>query len=369
LTNSAGGETNRLSTRAKIVIVAGLTAILMLVAVLCAEFAIRVRQKLRYGTQATVEDLYRVDARLNLRVPIANLKSGRIEINSLGFRGPEIVQPKPANTVRIAFLGASTTWCGEVSGNDKVWPHLVVKELQRSHSRSPIDYVNGGVPGYVVKSSLNNLTNRVAPLLPDIIVIYHATNDLSGEMRDVAAAKGVIPHAQFVPPHWLSNHSLLWNLAEKNYRVWISQRQVNANVGRLEVDARQLGGTFHRDLTELIRAAKQRSKRVAVATFSTQLRSEQSVEQQLSASASALYYMPFMTPRGLIDGYRRYNEIIREVATETGALLIDGENEIPGEPQHFTDTVHFTDAGSNAMAARVIRVLSKDPTVRVLLEN
>jgi len=108
------------------------------------------------------------------------------------------------------------------------------------------------------------------------------------------------------------------------------------------------------------------ARRVAVATFSIQLRSGQSADEQLRAAASRLYYEPFMNPQGIIDAYRRYNEIVREVAAATGALLVDGEDDIPGDPAHFADTVHFTDAGSAAMAARVTRALARDPAVRKL---
>jgi lysophospholipase L1-like esterase len=98
---------------------------------------------------------------------------------------------------------------------------------------------------------------------------------------------------------------------------------------------------------------------VAVATFSARLRAEQTEEEQLRAAASALYYMPFMTPRGLIGAYARYNPIIREVAQATGALLIEGEFDIPGDALHFADSVHFTDAGSRAMATRVSGALAR----------
>jgi len=116
-----------------------------------------------------------------------------------------------------------------------------------------------------------------------------------------------------------------------------------------------------------VRAAQQQAKVVAVATFSTQLRTGQTADQQLQASASGLYYMPFMTPAGLLVSYKRYNEIIAEVARSTGAVLVGGEDAIPGDRAHFTDTVHFTDAGSQAMADRVSKALLSTPDVTTLL--
>jgi hypothetical protein len=67
--------------------------------------------------------------------------------------------------------------------------------------------------------------------------------------------------------------------------------------------------------------------------------------------------MPFLTPATLINGIDRYNEIVRAVADETGALFIGHENDIPGDPVHFVDAFHLTDAGSRAMAERVSRFL------------
>jgi len=358
---------DRLSNRVKWTVLIALIIAVMGLVIGAAEIAIRVRQTLKYGSAATVEDLYTIDRRIGLRVPIANLHSGHIQTNSLGFRGPEIAVPKPAGTVRIAFLGASTTWCGEVSSNEKVWPHLVAAQLRHAYPKAAIDYVNAGVPGYTVESSIANLRHRVAPLQPDVIVIYHATNDLSGELRDLAVAKGVIRDSKVQTPLWPSNYSLLWNLAEKNVRVWLAQKKAEANIGRLDVEPRVLGDNFRRELTALVRAAQQQAKVVAVATFSTQLRTGQTADQQLQASASGLYYMPFMTPAGLLVSYKRYNEIIAEVARSTGAVLVGGEDAIPGDRAHFTDTVHFTDAGSQAMADRVSKALLSTPDVTTLL--
>lgn len=366
MTADAGTPHERLSARAKWTALAVLTIGMLILLLAAAEIAIRVRQTLRYGTASTIEDTYIVDAKLGLRVPIANLSKGHISVNSLGFRGPEIPMPKPPGTVRLAFVGASTTWCGEVSGNDKVWADIVAKSLAQAFPAHRFDYVNGGVPGYTIPASRKNLEFRIAPLAPDVIVIYEGMNDLSGELREVAAAKGVVRDAKMEPASWLADYSLLWNLAEKNLRVWFAQRRVESAAGRLVLDAGALGDGFRRDLTGLVQAAQQRAKRVAVATFSIQLRPGQSADAQLRAAASRLYYEPFMTPQGIIDAYRRYNQIVREVATATGALLIDGEDDIPGDPAHFADTVHFTDAGSAAMAARVTRVLAKDPAVRAL---
>jgi len=257
-------ESPRLSWRAKWV---ALVAVLLLGAVVvlaAAEGLVRVRQLVKYGTATSYEGLFRVDETTKLRVLVPGPNIGNATINAAGFRGPEIDVPKPPGRIRLAFLGASTTFCAEVSNDAAVWPNLVVERLRARFPEARFDFVNGGVPGYTVRDSILGMARR---------------------------------------------------------------------------DNRQ----------------------VAVATFSTQLRAEQSPQEKKRAAVSALVYMPNMGLDGLLFGYARYNDIIRTVARDRGALLIEGENDIPGDRAHFVDTVHFNDAGSRKMAERVFKALSNDP--------
>ncbi|MCL4747070.1 MAG: SGNH/GDSL hydrolase family protein [Burkholderiaceae bacterium] len=343
----------RLSERAKWLLLALVTLGLLAALVVVAEVGLRVRQQLRYGIQQPAEQVYETDARIGLRVPKANLDTGRIQTNSLGFRGPEISGDKPAGAIRLAFLGASTTWCAEVSSNAAVWTERVAAQLASDFPNRRFDFVNGGVPGYTLRSSLLNLEHRIASLAPDVIVIYHATNDLSGELRELALAAGLISEARVGAQFWPSRYSLLWDLAEKNIRIALARRRAESGAGVLRADFSRIGEPFRGALTDLVRAAKAKAGIVAVATFSTRMRAQQPPDEKLRAASSALYYVPFMDPDGLIAAFARYNQIIREVARGESIILIDGEDDVPGDAAHFTDSVHFTDAGSAAMARRV----------------
>src|SRR5262249_34759340 len=106
-------EPIRIPTRRKVLF----AAILVLFALVLCEGPVRVRQWIRYGgAVASVRDpmvVYDEDAQLNVPKPGFEVKGARIhiQINSLGFRGDEFSRAKPENTVRIACLGASTTFC------------------------------------------------------------------------------------------------------------------------------------------------------------------------------------------------------------------------------------------------------------------
>jgi len=357
----------KLSHRQKIVATTVLIVLVVLVLLALVEGSVRLRQWFSNGYSGQVADMFELQD--GLRVLRPNVTTRTISVNSLGFRGPSLMQPKPAGTLRIAFVGASTTFSAEASGNNMTWPHLVTSTIQARYPDINIDYVNAAVPGYTVKSSLINFRRNVAPLRPDVTVIYHATNDLSWEARSLATKQGIYEKHGEKNGNWLSRHSQLWYLVEKNLRIKEAKEDASKTVGRLEFSPSELGEHFRKYLTQLVTEAKNTSELVALATFSTQIRPEQTAEQQLTAASSALYYMPFMDPQGLIEAFRRYNQIIAEVADETGAVLIKGEALIPGSSEFFNDSVHFKDAGSRIMANRVSEALLKSTDFQSLVEQ
>lgn len=344
-----------------VVVVAFLTAL--------AEGAVRIRAWVNFGNIKRIEDTYVFDETFQMRVLRPGWTNGRITVNSQGFRSPEISQPGDGGTLRIGFLGASTTYCAEVSSDSMTWPHIVVDELRARLPQVEFEYINAGVPGYSVSDSLKMLMHRVARFDPDLIVIYHATNDLSFNSFEEARTQGVVEHRAEEGLSWLSQHSLLWYLVEKNLTIMRLQAAAAELEGKIELVPDRVASPFRSDLRELVDASDDVSPLVALLTFSTQLRPEQSAEDQKRAATTSLYYMPYMSIDDLLVAFGAYNDVIREVAEETGAMLIDRELSIPGDPANFVDSVHFTDVGSRAMAARVADGLLTSDRLLELVET
>lgn len=360
---------NELSTVGKVAAIATVLLVLLLILLLLAETAVRVRSYLKTGMWWGVEQTFVVDEASGLRIPRPSLDTGVITINSAGFRGPEIAQTKPPGTIRLAFLGASTTYCAEVSGNEMAWPHLVTESLKARYPEHDFDFINGGTPGYSVDHSLENLNKRIARYAPDVIVIYHATNDLSFNSFQAALEAGVATQRADNEKFWLSRYSLLSHLVELSWKVRRLQTTPAGDMKKLDADPQALAVPFAEDLAALVARAREVAPMVAIATFSVQYRREQPPEQQVRAASTSLYYMPYMTVEGLLDSFDAYNAVIRDVAHSAGILLIDGEQQIPGDAVHFNDSVHFKDAGSKAMAARVTDALTADAGWQRLLET
>ena len=122
-------------------------------------------------------------------------------------------------TARVAFLGGSTTFCAEVSGDDKTWPYLVVNALKSAYPDRSFDYINAGVPGYTSETSRKRYEAEVVALRPDLVVIYHATNDLISISRGIAKNRGLDSDVLEGNLTWLSDWSMLSYLVEKNLRI------------------------------------------------------------------------------------------------------------------------------------------------------
>jgi hypothetical protein len=225
---------------------------------------------------------------------------------------------------------------------------------------------------------LQALEKRVARFKPDVIVIYEATNDLSFNSGRLAQEQGLTSQRRWGVMEtatktlgdfeWLTNHSLLALLIEKNLQIIRQQRLADDAPGKLRLDTPWLDAEFRRDYTNLVEASEKVARIVVTVTFAHRLRGEQTREQK-AALATALYYMPYMTINDFLTGFSHYNQVIREVAGSHHALLVGGEDTIPADDKHFADYVHLTDAGSEAQARRVTAALISSSAFQALVSN
>ena len=333
------------------ILILSATFVSLLIFGLIFEGAVRVRQWVKYGTPTELHQFI-IDSETGLRIPGPGANIGRIKVNSYGFRSPEIAVQKDRETIRLAFLGGSTTWCAEVSGNELTWPHLVWGNLHQSYPDLKFDYLNAAFPGYSTEESLIRLESNVKKFKPDVIIIYHGTNDLSYETRKLAKDQGIYV-GKPEDPSWLGRVSLAWFLIEKNIALYFRQQSASQGDSSLSFDPNEISNNFEKRLFRLVRASKEIAPIVALATFSHKFKRSQSKEDQIQSASSAIFYMPYMTVEKLFKAFEEYNRVIREVAKRTKIILVEEENLIPGDALHFNDSVHFTDAGSKVMAQRV----------------
>jgi lysophospholipase L1-like esterase len=97
--------------------------------------------------------------------------------NSLGFRSPEIVLPKPEGIFRILCIGGSTTH--EAGGNAVTYPMRLEALLKEAFPEQPCEVVNAGIPGIFSRGHLRRLHDYLQ-VEPDLIVAHLGVNDVLG---------------------------------------------------------------------------------------------------------------------------------------------------------------------------------------------
>ncbi|HWM89349.1 MAG TPA: SGNH/GDSL hydrolase family protein [Thermoanaerobaculia bacterium] len=100
-------------------------------------------------------------------------------VNRHGFIStPDLPMSKPPDTVRILFLGESSTAGMGVNLKDSdTWPWKTVEEIRRRTGRK-VDFINGAAGGYTTFESYGRFWSRLRHFSPDIVVVHHGWNDM-----------------------------------------------------------------------------------------------------------------------------------------------------------------------------------------------
>lgn len=357
----------RLTRRRKILY----TAILCIAVLVMCEAALRVRAWLKYGVwEASVRDpLVQFDPAINLFVATPGYETvgGRmhIKINSLGFRGDEFSRDKPPDTLRIAVLGASTTFNAEVSSNHATWPHRLQEKLRAAYPHQKIEVINTSLGGYVAGDNLKNLRHRVLPLKPDLVIYYEANNEIVRDTAELAVREGLIKsreRSRLV--NVLSNTSLMFDLAHKNLTI-LAQGAGGAS-GKFDSVPRDLPDRFISVLDEMRAELERHDVPFMLSTFIVKYRRNQDRATQIANADVAFYYMPWMSIDGLLFAMDLYNQALLDYAHREGLLFVDDREAIPPDAEHFTDCMHLADNGAEAMADRFYRYFQANALVHKL---
>ena len=110
--------------------------------------------------------------------------SARFTTNNLGFRGPELIRPKPADELRIFMVGGSTTECLFLDDTLAV-THLLQDKLREFYADSlNVKVYNAGKSGDKSYDHIAMLSHRILHLQPDLVIIFAGINDLTAAQYD-----------------------------------------------------------------------------------------------------------------------------------------------------------------------------------------
>lgn len=336
-----------------------------------ANFGTQQQKMLYLYSRAEIDELQS----LYRPLPFINygLTPNRGDVNSLGYRGPEIIQPKPPNRYRIVALGGSTTYGGYLDSYEMTWTHKLEQLLADEYGYSQVEVVNAGVPAYSTFESAVNFMLRAQDLDPDMIIIYHATNDVRARLVAPVHYRGgyelrgtwqtlaeTLPASalQRLLMHKLGDSLQLAFSLDKRLPPPTAANGCQLDTSGAEAVCANLGMTaaqvldanppvyFERNLQNIISMAQSRDIATLLLTWA---------------------YSPYVydAPNGdvMSQPFRQaavaeHNAIIRELAAEQDLLFYDLAANLPSDRQYWINGVHQSEAGASEMARQLADYLA-----------
>jgi lysophospholipase L1-like esterase len=352
--------------------------------IVSAEFVLRYRERHRTAPPDYFPSIYYPHRRVQYGLVPGLDYFGWFTINSLGFRGPETSRDKPDGALRIVCIGGSTTFDTSVTGPNPPWVQVLENALMDRFPGARIEVLNLGIPGAAVLDSLIDLQTRGLQLEPDIVVVYQGHNDFRYSTRPPDDG-GLFPGEQPTRTRmsrWLQLNSLLYSKAyaplasiftraaigaglaadpAEGFSEQAQQAAIDSSLIAFRTHLRTIGALtaangLHLVLPELAYPGSDRSGTLAGASAGVCEHCE-----ELPTSFAGLSYAR------VAAGYEAYNSAIREAAEAFSATFVETSAWIPSATEYYSDTVHFTPAGSRIFGTRLGEALA--PIVEPLLTS
>ena len=264
--------------------------------------------------------------------------------NNLNFIGE--------NVKTIIFFGGSTTEQLFVPEKSR-WQSIIERRLNKIQKSSKIRVLNGGVSGNTsMHSSLNFLAKGV-PNNPKFVVLMHNINDyaqlrLSGSYWEAPKDKAIVQNND--------NYQKAFDLfrAVKDYtipNIYQTYKIVRAKLSDSD-DLRDIRREETKSL-ELIEINFRNSLNAFI-----DLCISWGAEPILMTQFNRINHGDELFKRlysdqdidAFIAGYKRLNDVVREISFDRKIDLIDLEKLVPGTREYIFDPVHLNENGSKLVA-------------------
>lgn len=281
------------------------------------------------------------------------------QLNSLGFRGPEVEKDK----IHIICIGASETF-GLYEAPDQEYPRQFERILNQAVGSDVFQVINVAYPGETLKTAFRRVPEISQEIHPKYAIIYPTP-----AFYISTAATGLEP----VTPRSLTpepSEGFEWRISARfreearafvpaALQSWLRQvrtRRQSAEYGRAVMDRipEEEVGIMKSDLVSLINALREMEIQPVLVTHANRLGlRQQASEEDRYLLTEERRFFPILREDGFLDMERRLNSGVREVATGEDVPLIDAEVEMPSGAAYFQDFAHFTTLGAHIMAEKL----------------
>jgi len=284
-------------------------------------------------------------------------------VNDLGLLNKPIAIPKPRGVYRVLCLGDSCTAIGPVA-----YPMVLQKRLEAASRRGRrFEVINAGVFSYTSLQGLRLFRDRLSGVRPDLVTIYYGWNDhyLAAGYPDKMLWSRNAPTPLLIR---LLRHLRLYQLVER--MVFAARMEKVARMREERRLVRVAPEDYRRNIGAIVDLARKREARPLLLTAPSNHRPGHVpaffVQNRLAESEEAL-----------IERHRRYNQIVREVAAQKKADLLDLEKIFQGkdgDALFLRDGVHPNARGRHLIGELLVKkmgemgVLSKSDLEKIARE-
>lgn len=369
---------------------------LSLICVLVAEFALRRIAPLQDPYAAdkvpreSINQYIKSEHSKNLRLvtePEADLPGLRgpnvFTTNNLGFRGDDLIVPKPANEFRIFMVGGSTTECLYLD-DSKTVTRVLQNELNKQQATNVAVRVYGaGKSGDASDDHCSMIVHRIVQLQPDMIIVFAGINDLTRGIVNYDYLHYVkdAPTERFRQLKYLATESQIvrrfyylfrpkpQNITQVFQEIQlrsdfkgsvrvcnslpISNERPRVDLAAYANNLRTIAGVARAHGIKLVLMTQQ-------ATWNGPDNANLKEWQWLLCRSGARYREDYMN-----EALTALNDQTREVAREFSVPVYDLALSMPKSRDFFYDDVHFNDRGAQEAAmdlAKLIEGMNIGPT-------
>jgi hypothetical protein len=286
------------------------------------------------------------------------------QINSHGFRGPEVAVEKRPDVVRVGLVGASETF-GLFESEGMEYPAQLQAKLDWL-APGRFEVVNFAVAGMGLPTMRGYYETTVSRFRPDIVVLYPSPSFYLDTAEPIAVGPSQSPGERSARPILRlaeKSRTLLKRFVPRAAQAQVKSRSIRR--ARVEhdqswvwddvpVDRMRL---FRNDLGELVHAVHASGAQIVLVTHANRFPPNGALTaEDRYHLRSVLSLFPRASDAALLRIDDKSNTIIRDAASDRNAHLIDAAAAMTGNPAYFADYAHFTDIG----AARMAEVLAAD---------
>ena len=308
--------------------------------------------------------------------------------NRWGFRGAEIERAKPAGVVRIFTLGGSTTASVPIA-LPETYPERLAARLREAWPDVTFEIQNAAAEWHTTQHSVIKLLTDLREFEPDVLICYHAVNDLCRSLTPDLFGSGSYRD------DWRHYRGSVASLADPRRGRWpIVRMRVGYCFSDLFMHRVRIIGpegegvrgmrmaflpkaqeqdvedwpslaAFRRNLGDLCEICRDAGIELVLASQPFLYR------EDLDAYERSLLWTPIshqwegkrVSVRAMIGGMRAFNAATAEVARARGVGFVDLEAAVPKTVEYMYDDVHYTSKACDLIAGVVFEHLREAGTI------